>query len=180
MVSEKDIEIVVAVDEDGGFGKGGKIPWHYKEDFRRFQKLTKGHICVMGRRTYEDILEMRKERDKNKKKQIIKEILPNRRSFVLTSDPNFEAPGATKVKSLSDAIHTLKLDDDRKIFILGGERLYRESLTWAKKVHLTLIPGQHQCDRFFPVGVLNTKFEITAGEKYIPDSLYFVTYTRKR
>ena len=58
-----DVEIIVAVDEDGGFGKDGKIPWHYSEDLKHFKEVTTGHVCIMGRKTYEDMLEMRKARD---------------------------------------------------------------------------------------------------------------------
>ena len=43
----------------GGFGKDGKIPWSIPEDLDHFKEITTGHICVMGRRTYTDMLAMR-------------------------------------------------------------------------------------------------------------------------
>lgn len=54
--------IIVAVDCEGGFGKEGKIPWFLPEDFEHFKNMTTGHVCVMGRRTYEEMLETRKRK----------------------------------------------------------------------------------------------------------------------
>lgn len=172
-----EVEIVIAVDEHGGFGKDGKIPWYYPEDLKRFKKITTGHVCVMGRRTYVDMLEMRKERDAKKKKKVaIKEILPNRECFVVTSNKDLETPGATKVTSIRDAFNQLSIDDPRKIFIIGGERMYREALSMTTKVHLTMVPGVHDCDKFFPVEVLTKRFLILGGE--VENELKYLTYER--
>lgn len=174
---KSDLEIVVAVDEDGGFGKDGKIPWYYPEDLKHFKEITTGHVCIMGRKTYTDMLEMRRERDKKKKKPTeIKEILPNRQSFVVTSDPDLETPGASKVKSIREAVTSLSIDDPRKIFVIGGERMYREALSWTTKIHLTLVPGTHECDKHFPVDVLHTKFLIIRGD--VEGDLKYITYER--
>ena len=93
------LSIIVAVDESGGFGKGGKIPWNIPEDMKHFQEVTKGGVCIMGRKTYEDMLAMttiRKEKEAAKEtgsppttselQRTITEILPGRTSFVVTRD----------------------------------------------------------------------------------------------
>lgn len=194
--------IVVAVDHDGGFGADGKIPWHYPEDLKYFQKTTSGGICVMGRKTYEDMFKMYVNRE-GKKKTVnkavkkyltmlsdgkeppsetlassIKEILPGRKSFVVTSNVHFKAPGAIVVPSLRAAVNMLDVKDNRTIFILGGYRMYIEGLTWADKVHMTIVEGRYNCDRFFPVNVLRKKFRVISGEQV--DKLQFVTYQRAR
>lgn len=46
---------IVAADPNGVIGSDGKIPWHYKADFKRFKERTMGGIIVMGRKTYESI-----------------------------------------------------------------------------------------------------------------------------
>ena len=173
-----DVEIIVAVDEDGGFGKDGKIPWHYSEDLKHFKEVTTGHVCIMGRKTYEDMLEMRKARDAKKENPpAIDAILPNRESFVVTRS-NMDTPGATKARNLTEAIGHVMRDDPRKIFIIGGWRMYVEGLTWASRVHLTLVPGRFDCDKFFPVSVLNKNFKIIDGKQ--EGDLKFVTYARVR
>lgn len=171
------LSIILAVDEHGGFGKDGKIPWYFPEDLKHFKEVTTGHVCVMGRKTYEDMLEMRKERDAKKKtKKKIKEILPNRKSFVVTSNPEFEAPGATVVKSLREAVQSL--EPNEHVFVIGGYRMFIEALSWADTVHLTVVKGTYDCDRFFPVEVLNKGYRIIDGTQ--TDDLYFVTYQRTR
>ncbi len=195
------MSIIVALDERGGFGKDGKIPWHFPEDFKHFQEVTKGHVCVMGRKTYEDMLEMRLEREAKKAKgnkaikeyltvqnngetpsmetldTSIKEILPGRLSFVVTSDKNFKAPGATVVSGLREAVQSLSEDDMRTVYVLGGYRMFVEALSWVDKIEMTVVKGSYDCDRHFPVNVLNKSFKIVSGKE--TDDLYFVTYQRK-
>lgn len=164
------MSIIVAVDEVGGFGKDGKIPWNSKEDLKHFKDVTTGHSCVMGRKTYEDLLA-----NHTKNKDEIKDILPKRRSYVITSDAEFQAPGATVVSSLREAVQSC--GEHERVFVLGGERLFIEALSWADTIHMTIMDGDYQCDRFFPVQALK-KFNIIEGKQ--GDGLKFVTYRRAR
>lgn len=169
--------IIVAVDEHGGFAKDGKIPWidepFGKEDLKHFQKTTKGGICIMGRRTYDDMLAIML---KKKKEEEIEDILPNRTNFVVSSSPG-KTPGATKVAGLREAIHELEESDRREIFILGGFRLFTEAFPFVNKIYMTVIPGSFQCDTYFPINSLKS-FQIAEGEKV--KDLKFVTYKRVR
>lgn len=171
------ISIIVALDEDAGFGKDGKIPWYYTEDLKRFKEITTGHICVMGRKTYSDMLEMIKTRREAKgDTSPITEILPNRQCFVVTSNKDFEAPGATVVSSLREAVHSLDQTDTRTVFVIGGYRMFVEALTWTDTVYITMIPGRHACDLFFPIKTINSKYVIKDLKK--EGELTFVTYKR--
>lgn len=172
------VSIIVAVDRFGGFGKDGKIPWHIPEDFKHFKETTKGTICIMGRKTYEDMLEMVKSRQKKKKK--IKEILPGRTCMVLTRQEGYEAEGATAYPSLTEAVQSIDDGDEREVFILGGEKLFIQALTDASKVYMTVVKDEkgYDCDRFFPVDVVNQEFKITDGRE--TDLCYYVTYERQR
>ena len=106
----------------------------------------------------------------------IKELLPNRQCFVVTSDVNIKLEGATRASSLSDA--TLKARDDKNIFVIGGEKMYVEALASAHRVHMTVVKGDaFGCDRFFPVEYLHKHFKITEGDQN--DNLYFVQYNRR-
>jgi len=168
--------IIVAVDEAGGFGKDGKIPWHLPEDLKHFQDVTKGSICIMGRRTYEDMLNMRRERDKQKGKSIIKKILPGRDSYVVSNTPGFLAPGATVVPNIRMVLESLD-DDERPVFFLGGYRIFVEAFNWVEHVFMTIIKGRFGCDRQFPLSVINNDFIITDMTE--TEQLYFITYKRK-
>ena len=120
------------------------------------------------------MLNVQKERKNNKP---ITDILPGRQSFVITRNASFTAPGATVVSSLREAVNSIAAIDARKIFVLGGEKIFTQALPWTTKIHMTLVPGDHDCDKFFPVKVLNEKFEIKEGERV--GDLQFITYERK-
>jgi len=176
----KTPSIIVAVDNEGGFGKEGKIPWHLPEDFKRFRELTEGNVCVMGRRTYDEILDARLERDKTRGvTEGIEEVLRKRQSFVITSREDFIAPGATPLKSLGHLIATMShQNDNRKLFVIGGRRLFVEALSTAREIFMTVLKGNpYNCDVKFPVDVLNKKWKIVSGDE--TDNAYFVVYNRK-
>jgi len=169
------LSIIVAVDEEGGFGKDGKIPWKISEDMAHFKEVTSGSVCIMGRKTYEDMYNMvtaRKDANKNPKA-----ILPNRESFVVTRNPEYEAKGATAVQSIRQAIEAINERDPREIFILGGERMFIEALAWTDTIYLTVVKNErYQCDKYFPIEVLNKNYKIVDGKE--TDKLYFVTYKK--
>lgn len=168
-----NLNIIVAVDREGGFGKAGKIPWHFKTDFKHFQDLTKGHVCVMGRATYDDMVEIMKARGKDFKDG----ILPNRKSYMLSSVRK-KAKGVTVASSLQDVIDK---HPNEQVWILGGERLFQEGLERGACVHLTAIDGIYCCDRFFPTDTLVKQYNIIAGrrEKENDVTLHFMTYEVK-
>ena len=186
----KPVEIVVAVDKYGGFGKDGKIPWDFPADLKHFREVTFGGVCIMGRLTHADMVEMaherrlkalaakqpEEERDPNLPRPRIKTILKNRKSIVLSSKEDFEPEGATRAAGLREAIENLPRDDKRTIFVIGGEKVYNSALVWANKIHMTVIDEDYDCDRHFNLDYLMKNFQIREGRKV--DELMFVTYHR--
>lgn len=46
------IEAIVAMDDQGGVGFEGQLPWpHNPEDLKWFQQITKGKVCIVGYNT---------------------------------------------------------------------------------------------------------------------------------
>ncbi len=196
----KPLSIIVAVDEAGGYGKDGKIPWDIPLDRKHFQEVTAGGICIMGRRTYEDMVQMAEARDKvaeqkskkksKKRKRKAKKktkskakvpatkdtrILPGRDSFVLSRNPDFVAEGATTVHGIREVTQEIDTSDKREVFILGGEHVFMEALATTYTIHMTIVPGKYDCNKRFPLQCLN-KFQIADG-KQVKD-LKFITYKR--
>jgi dihydrofolate reductase len=163
----KPVSIIVAVDEGGGFGKNGKIPWRFPKDSQHFKDVTSGGICIMGKRTYNEIAEKREGQT----------LLPNRDSYVLSRSAGFNPVGAMKGKGLRQVIENIPTDDHRKIFVIGGEKLFVEALSWCNKVYLTVIKREYDCDRHFPVKFLSENYKIDSGEEL--KNMYFVNYILK-
>ncbi len=171
------LSIIVAVDSQGGFSKNGKIPWNFPVDIKYFMNTTKNGVCIMGRQTYEDILKIGKLRRKTKNtKGDIDSLLPGRECYVVTSNPNYVAEGATSVTSIISAVQSISKNDTREIFILGGRRMFIEALAFTTKIYMSIIKGpSYNCDKFFPIRAL-TKFNILSGNK--TDTVLYVTYAK--
>ena len=132
------ISLIVAIDDKNGIGKNNKIPWNISEDLKRFKRLTTGHPVIMGRKTFESILEH------------IGKPLPNRVNIVVTQNLDFKKEGIVILNSLEDAINKAKESENREIFIIGGARIYEQAIGVADKIYLTKVEGNYNCDVFFP------------------------------
>lgn len=181
------LEIIVAVDSTGGFGKGGKIPWKCKEDFAHFMAVSKEiKVCVMGKRTYLDLREMRGTAKGTLKKIRKKGILADRDTFVISSTLKQEdVIGATVVPDLRAVLNKYHMTEQR-IAVCGGEKLYIEALSSARVVHITVLEKYYNCDRFFPVNSLAESFTINKEKSKMiqadvdgqPETVRFVCYER--
>jgi dihydrofolate reductase len=127
-----ELSIIVAFARGGVIGHNGQLPWRLSADLKRFRRLTTGHTIIMGRKTYDSI----------------GRPLPDRRSIVITRNPDFAAPGVTAVKSLDEAI-ALARDED-EAFVIGGAQIYAEALPRAARLYVTLVDADVPGDVFFP------------------------------
>jgi len=151
------INAILAVDDKGGIGKDGTLPWpKCDEDLAYFKRMTEGKTVIMGSSTWQS--------------KGMPKPLPNRRNVVVTLDPE-QHPGADdyipcKGMSISDSINSLK--DWRNIeplFIIGGARLITEVLLMIDRFYLTRIPGDYDCDTFLPLDKIEQSFHKTVVAK---------------
>lgn len=135
------INIIAALSENYVIGKDRKMPWYLPGDLARFKYLTMGKIVVMGRKTYESIVEGM--RDKTK------EPLPGRYKIVLTRDPEFKAPYCEVV---TDWAHIERESNGGKEFwIIGGQEIFQIFLPITNFMYLTRVETILEGDAFFPV-----------------------------
>lgn len=128
------ISLIAALSENRVIGKAGEIPWHLKDDFRRFKERTTGHVIVMGRKTHESI----------------GRPLPGRTNIVITRDTAREIPGCVVVGSLTEALSKAREIESEEIFVIGGGQIYAEALDGADRLYLTLVHAIMDGDAFFP------------------------------
>lgn len=167
--------IIAAVDLAGGFGKDGKIPWDFPEDFRWFQSQTKGNICVMGRTTYDEINEKLGDVGRDS-------VLPGRKCFVVSSTLNqADVSNATVIRDIYEVDKHLDDDDITKtVFYIGGLQIFSQALSRADRVLITAINDDYSCDRFFPTDSLNKLFKVNRVFKSEhTNDLRFVEFVRK-
>jgi dihydrofolate reductase len=126
------IFLVVAVAANGIIGANGRLPWHLPEDLKHFKRLTLGHPVIMGRRTWESL----------------KGPLPGRDNIVVTRTPGYEAPGAAIAASLEGALALCA--GESLAFVIGGSRLFAESLPIADGLVVTEIHKDYEGDTWMP------------------------------
>jgi dihydrofolate reductase len=163
-----EITLVVAVAENGVIGAEGGMPWHLPADLKHFKQLTMGKPVVMGRLTWESI----------------GKPLPGRLNLVLTRDPQWRAEGATRVRSLDEALRLAKDAGSTELMVIGGAYVYREALPLARRIHLTRVRAEPWGDTLFPE-LDPGDWQETARHEHLSDErnasdLTFVTLERAR
>ena len=133
-----NIQLVVAVDNQGALGKDKTMAWYIPQELRHFKSLTMGGVIVMGRVTFESI----------------GRPLPGRISVVVSSRmaPDVLPPDTHWVASIEDALALAAAQyPEKPIWIGGGANVYAQMLPKAKRVHLSRIPLTVEgADAFFP------------------------------
>jgi len=128
------ISIIVAHSNNMVIGRANSLPWRLPDDLKRFKRLTSGHPIIMGRKTY----------------QSINKPLPDRANIVVTHDANLEIPGCIMAHSINEAINKAKEIDKEEIFIIGGAKIYAESLSQVNRLYVTQVDIDVEGDAFFP------------------------------
>jgi dihydrofolate reductase len=128
------ITLIAAVDERGGIGRNGGMPWHLSDDLKHFRALTLGHHVVMGRKTY------RSAQGK----------MPGRKLMVLSRDADFRADDAVVYADLEAAVEAARSAGEDELFVIGGAQVFAQALPQAQRFHLTRVYTVADCDTFFP------------------------------
>ncbi len=162
-----EIIILAAIAEKNRvIGKDGKLPWYISEDLKRFKRLTTGYTVLMGRKTFESIVER------------LGKPLPERRNIVLTSKLFAHYPDVETYPSIESALAAIKSEE--KIFVVGGERVFKETLQMADTLELTIVEGDYEGDAFFPEyeEIIGSRFLLTVKEE--KDGFRFETYEKRK
>ncbi|WP_336022427.1 dihydrofolate reductase [Halobellus salinisoli] len=142
--TDTDLELVLiaAVGESRVIGHDGGMPWHFGEDLKHFKRTTTGHPVIVGRKTYEAVVDA------------LGEPFPDRTSVVLTSQSLDLPPGAVLANSVEEAIDRAAADAAERgvetAYVAGGGRVYEQFLPHADRLILTEIHGTYDGDTYFP------------------------------
>ena len=125
---------IVAVNSDWGIGCRGTQTIVIPDDRRRFMKLTSGGTVITGRRTFEDI----------------GALLPKRKNIILTGNREYTADGAVIRHSVNGVLDEIAGEPPERVFVIGGESIYRQFLPMCEKAYVTKIKAAPPSDTFFP------------------------------
>lgn len=133
------ISMIAAIADNGVIGRNNRIPWHLPDDLLRFRTITRHHIVIMGRKTYESL----------------GKLLDDRIHIVLSHTmPSQESEGLYVVSSLADAhLVLVRLESThpgKQAFVIGGADIYRQFMPWAAWLYLTWVRSPVPGDTVFP------------------------------
>ncbi|MCL2244442.1 MAG: dihydrofolate reductase [Treponema sp.] len=150
-------------------GNNNAMPWSLKEDLTHFKKLTNGWPCIMGRKTWESLP---------------KKPLPGRLNIIV-SNTMTEAdsvpddalcPRGADIKIFNSLISAIGFCSSyQKIFICGGETIYKQAMAAANKIELTLIHKNYEGDTFFPEIDPSCWMRVSAQDF---EAFSFITYSK--
>lgn len=119
-----NLKAILAIDEVGGIGIDGHLPWTIPEDLANFKRLTSGKRVVMGRKTLDSIAGR---------------VLPNRDNIVLSRTGKYNV-GSVLLESV-----------DHDTWIMGGSEIYNTFHPYVDEYYITRVQGDFGCDVFFNI-----------------------------
>ena len=137
-----------AVDNNGGMGNNGTMPWPpVKEDLKWFKNTTEGHIVVMGKKSWLSP-DMPKPLPKRHNVVFTNEFIDNEDIFQLKGDV------------CTGLVHMQENNPDMDVFVIGGANLLMQSKPVLDAAYITRVPGEYFCDTTLDMTEFLKGFEI--------------------
>lgn len=142
------ITALFAVDEQGGMGYDGNMPWPMiKEDMKWFKTTTEGHVVVMGKKSWHS--------------PDMPKPLPKRHNVVVTN----EFMDRSDIEQLRGDVceglkHIEQSHPDKTVFVIGGANLLAQSKPVIECAYITKVPGRFLCDAILDLNEFLTGFTL--------------------
>lgn len=157
------IEAIVAMDVNNGIAKDGKIPWKSKKDMTFFKEKTINNIVVMGFNTLLSLPNGSplKERlnivvTRKNRQESMKDLCEKYQNLMFMNEQQllqfFKNPDLYLTK---DDKHFFNLNPDYKIYLIGGEQIYKSFCQFCSSIWITKIKSKYNCDLIFSYDVSN-------------------------
>ena len=176
------ISLIAALTENRVIGKGNRIPWHLRDDLIHFKNLTLHHTVIMGRTTFDSLLEYYQKSGKP---------MPERRSVIVSRDLDYtvSVPNCFIAHSVDEALQIAvekeslalaaasadrgqEIKSEPEVFISGGASIFEQTISRATKLHLTIIHKEFEGDTYFPDYTTFTKV-VGKERKKSPEGLEY-------
>ncbi len=168
------IKHIVAVQKGTlGIGKDGGLPWRLPADLKHFKEVTKGHVVMMGRKTFESLPNG---------------PLPNRLNIVVSRDESYAAgTGAWTFHSIDDVLEYYREHiqyDGRDLFIIGGAEIYMATSDKVDEKIVTIVDGDYECDTFLDKSYMGNIDKYESRKELLPfdgvrEATVYVLKTKK-
>lgn len=162
------MKAILHVDKEWGIGKNNGLMFKIPADMKFFRETTTGNVVVMGSNTLKSFPGGRPLKD--------------RVNIVLY--PNGEKrDDCTVVGSLDELFFEIKKYPDDKIYVIGGQMMYRTLLPYCTEVLVTKVDAVGGADAFFENLDKNPNFFVGSESEPVETNGYtirFMTYINKK
>lgn len=128
------MNLIVNTAENWGIGNRNDLLFHISGDMKFFRAKTIENVVVMGRKTLDSFPGGKP--------------LPKRVNIVLTRNKDFSREGVIVCHSPEELMAELKKYEDDKIFIIGGDSVYRLMLPYCSTAFVTRVNASRDADTF--------------------------------
>jgi len=127
---------VAAVAENGVLGDDGELPWEsIPADKRQYRERTADHPVVLGRRTFESMLD----------------DLPGSEQIVMSrSERSFTVPTAHHAADVAEALDVARSLGADRAHVLGGGAIYDLFQPHVDRMVLSRVHGTYEGDTRYP------------------------------
>jgi dihydrofolate reductase len=154
--------LIAAVAKNGVIGSHNDLPWYIPEDLKHFKKETVGKVVLMGKNTFDSVMNR------------LKKPLPDRTNVVITRQMEWQAPeGVIVYHGIDEALAALQ--DKDEVIVAGGGQIFEQLMPKADKLILTEVHKEVDGDVFFPK-VDKTIWKEISREDH--DEFSFVEYAK--
>jgi len=139
--------IIASISENGIIGNQNKMVWKIPDEIEHFRLTTIDNYILMGRKTFESI----------------GKVLPNRTSLVLSKTKTGNSKNLYYFDEISKVFSFLKENSIPKVYIIGGEAVFLQTIGFADELILSFVKGIYSGDKVFPMNKLDD-FELISSE----------------
>ena len=132
------LEGILAIDECNGLSLNGKIPWNSKTDMAFFRNKTINNIVIMGSNT---LLSSPSSKPLKNRFNI---VVTNNKYKYFNNYISYENILFVNYDECLDYI--FNYNDDKTMYIIGGNQIYKLLLQYCSKIWLTRIKKNWFCD----------------------------------
>lgn len=126
------IILIAAIGKNNELGKGNDLIWRIPEDMKFFKNTTIGNTILMGRKTFESL----------------PGLLKDRKHIVLSKSNDF--PNEVIVYSSIDDFMNDYKNREEDVYVIGGGSIYRLFIDVCDEMYLTEIDDSRDADVYFP------------------------------
>lgn len=157
------ISLIFAMTTDGLIGdtnSSNGLPWSYPEDLAFYKEKTIHKTTIMGRVTHEQI----------------GRALPNRKTIVVTNNPEFVDTTVEVVHDLPKLVKWAQAQES-EIMVVGGAKIFEAFIKYADRIYLTKIDFPHVGDVYLTEFDF-TGFTLVESKKSLENPLTYEVWER--